>query len=118
MFLPCICERLSGLSQMLADNLPISACVCKCAISDMACAGVLQNPGEEKFRRIKLSNAAFQNRVAVLPATLQFLGHVGFEKDAAGESLFLQQAAARPEVLNAAGEVLTNALTNPMFGVL
>ena len=78
----------------------------------------LQNPGEEKYRKIKLSNAAFQSRVAALPASLDFLSHVGFQQDTADEFLVLPADRARLEILNAAGEVLNNAITNPMFGIL
>lgn len=39
----------------------------------------MQNPGEDKFRRIKLSNAAFQSRVASLPSSITFFEIVGFQ---------------------------------------
>lgn len=76
----------------------------------------MQNPQEDKFRTIKLSNAAFQSRVAALPASLDFFAHVGFQRE--GDVLVLPAESARMETLNAAGEVLNNAITNPMFGAL
>ncbi len=79
---------------------------------------VTQNPGEEKFRKIKLSNAAFQQRVASLPASLEFLKHVGFVPDAEGAFLCLPGGEINAPLLSAAGEQLNNAINNPMFGVL
>ncbi len=40
---------------------------------------VASNPGEEKFRRIRVSNAAFQSKVASAPHGLEFLEIVGFK---------------------------------------
>ena len=40
---------------------------------------VASNPGEEKFRRIRVSNAAFQSKVASVPHSLEFLELVGFK---------------------------------------
>jgi len=77
-----------------------------------------QDPGEEKFRRIKRGNAAFQQRLAFLPASLDFLKHVGFLPDAEGAFLCLAEEKATPPLLSAAGELLSNAINNPMFGVL
>ena len=56
--------------------------------------------------------------MAALPASLDFLSHVGFQRDTDGEFLVLPADRARLEILNAAGEVLNNAITNPMFGIL
>jgi hypothetical protein len=77
-----------------------------------------QNPGEEKFRKIKLGNVAFQQRVASLSASLEFLKHVGFLPDSEGAFLNLSEDKANPVLLSAAGELLSNAINNPMFGVL
>lgn len=77
---------------------------------------ILQNPNEQKFRSIKLDNAAFQARVASLPSSLSFLQGVGFEQQ--GNVLILGEINFNHEKLNAAGECLNNALTNPMFGLL
>lgn len=78
----------------------------------------MQNPQEEKFRKIKLSNPAFQSRIANLPASLDFLALVGFQADSAGEVLVLPQEKVVPDNLNAAGVILSNAISNPMFGAL
>ncbi len=43
---------------------------------------VARAPAEEKYRRIRLSNAAFQQRVASIDGGLRFLNLVGFAPDA------------------------------------
>ena len=75
-------------------------------------------PGEEKFRRIKLGNPAFQQRVASAHGGVEFLETLGFAADAAGEFLVLPEEKASVVVMNAAGAELNSALTNPFFGVL
>lgn len=40
---------------------------------------IAANPGEDKFRSIRLANAAFQSRVGVLPGAIDFLLTCGFE---------------------------------------
>ncbi|CAI5470723.1 unnamed protein product [Closterium sp. Yama58-4] len=79
---------------------------------------VAHRPTEEKFRRIRLANAAFQNRVAVFPEAFEFLQLCGFEKDAQEEHLVMPAEKAIPEVLNVAGAELHSAISNPFFGVL
>lgn len=78
----------------------------------------VQCPGEEKFRRINLENAAFKTRVASIPSCLEFLKGLGFEEAAESKALVLSAERINSELLNAAGVLLTTALTNPMFGVL
>lgn len=41
---------------------------------------IIQNPDEEKYRRIKLNNRVFQEKVAPLEGTTEFLEAAGFEK--------------------------------------
>lgn len=80
-----------------------------------------QNPAEEKFRKIKLSNAAFQSRIGTVTGGTDFLQVLGFESisDADGsQALFLPQDKATRDMLNAAGSELNSALTNPFFGLL
>ena len=77
-----------------------------------------QDPQEEKFRRIRLSNAAFQNRVGSVPGALDFLKLLGFQSDTDGTFLIMPGNKADVESLNAAGQELHNALTNPFFGAL
>ncbi len=76
----------------------------------------LQDPKEEKYRKIKLSNAAFQGRVSSLYGALKFLEVVGFQQE--GDFLVMPAEKATADTLNAAGGELNNACTNPFFGVL
>ena len=84
----------------------------------MLCGPLRQDPKEEKFRRIRLSNTAFQSRVGSVPGALDFLQLLGFQADAAGEFLTMPADKADMESLHAAGSELHNALTNPFFGAL
>ncbi|KAG2444724.1 hypothetical protein HXX76_001468 [Chlamydomonas incerta] len=74
------------------------------------------NPGEDKFRSIRLANAAFQSRVGALPGAIDFLLTCGFEKT--DEALVMPADKVNMELLNGAGAALTEATTNPFFGVL
>lgn len=78
----------------------------------------MQDPKEEKFRKIRLSNAAFQAKVSSVEGALQFLELLGFEKEASGEFLVMPSEKVSVESLNAAGGELNNAMTNPFFGAL
>uniref|UniRef100_A0ACD5TBT7 Uncharacterized protein n=1 Tax=Avena sativa TaxID=4498 RepID=A0ACD5TBT7_AVESA len=78
---------------------------------------VVKNPEEEKFRKIRLSNATFQERVGNLGG-IQFLELCGFEKLQDSEFLFLARDKVDKAILNTAGAELNSAITNPFFGVL
>lgn len=41
---------------------------------------IITNPGEEKFTKIRINNKAFQDRVASLNGTQEFLQAIGFER--------------------------------------
>ncbi|PKU81054.1 hypothetical protein MA16_Dca024026 [Dendrobium catenatum] len=79
---------------------------------------VARNPNEEKFRKIRLNNATFQDRVGSLHGGIEFLELCGFEKQEGGEFLFLPRDKADMVVLNSAGSELNSAITNPFFGIL
>ncbi|KAK9146010.1 hypothetical protein Sjap_005913 [Stephania japonica] len=79
---------------------------------------VAKNPNEEKFRKIRLSNPSFQDRVGSLEGGIAFLEHCGFEKIEGGEFLFLPRDKVDVAVLNSAGSELNSAIVNPFFGVL
>ncbi|EIE21636.1 hypothetical protein COCSUDRAFT_30128 [Coccomyxa subellipsoidea C-169] len=82
------------------------------------CGNIVRDPNEEKFRKIRLSNAAFQTRVGSVEGSLRFLELLGFDKDAGGEFIVMPRDKVSVETLNAAGGELNNALTNPFFGAL
>lgn len=79
---------------------------------------VAKNPDEEKFRKIRLTNATFQERVGNLHGAIEFLQLCGFEKLEGNEFLFLARDKVDKAVLNTAGAELNSAITNPFFGVL
>ncbi|KAL1328685.1 hypothetical protein HN51_038491 [Arachis hypogaea] len=79
---------------------------------------VARNPDEEKFRKIRLSNQTFQERVGALKGGIEFLEICGFEKIDGGEFLFLPRDKVEMAVLNSAGSELDSAIKNPFFGVL
>ncbi|EPS62580.1 hypothetical protein M569_12208 [Genlisea aurea] len=79
---------------------------------------VATNPDEEKFRKIRLSNANFQDRVGKLKGGIEFLELCGFEKVEGGEFLFLAPHKLDLAVLHSAGSELNSAINNPFFGVL
>ncbi|KAL5728042.1 hypothetical protein ACHQM5_001167 [Ranunculus cassubicifolius] len=79
---------------------------------------VAKNPGEEKFRKIRLSNPSFQDRVGSMKEGIDFLEMCGFGKVDDGEFLFLPSDKVDIVVLNSAGSELNSAIVNPYFGVL
>eukprot|EP00735_Rhodelphis_limneticus_P015015 TRINITY_DN914_c0_g1::TRINITY_DN914_c0_g1_i2::g.15960::m.15960 TRINITY_DN914_c0_g1::TRINITY_DN914_c0_g1_i2::g.15960 ORF type:complete len:415 (+),score=64.53,sp/Q6IP50/UBX1A_XENLA/28.37/3e-07,PUB/PF09409.5/6.5e+02,PUB/PF09409.5/2.4e+03,PUB/PF09409.5/2.8e-19,DZR/PF12773.2/0.04,zf-C2H2_2/PF12756.2/0.14,zf-C2H2_2/PF12756.2/14,UBA/PF00627.26/0.3,UBA/PF00627.26/5.8e+03,UBA/PF00627.26/3.6e+03,zf-C2H2/PF00096.21/73,zf-C2H2/PF00096.21/2.2,GFA/PF04828.9/1.1e+02,GFA/PF04828.9/2.7,Lamp/PF01299.12/1.1e+03,L len=79
-------------------------------------ANVVQFPNDEKYRRIRISNDAFQSRVGRLDGGVQFLQKCGFNLE--GEFLSLSQSNINIEVLTAAGKELDSAINNPFFGTL
>lgn len=107
---------------------------------------VVRAPQEDKYRKIRLSNPAFQvceRTTQIIPSLrhdlvsgaqsltgrvayqervgshgVEFLEICGFEKDSAGEFLTLAREKVEVVVLNAAGTELNSAMVNPFFGVL
>ncbi|XP_039020844.1 eukaryotic translation initiation factor 3 subunit A-like [Hibiscus syriacus] len=79
---------------------------------------VARNPDEEKFRRIRLNNQTFQDRVGSLKGGVEFLELCGFEKVEGDEFLFLSRNKVGMQVLNSAGSELNSAINNPFFGIL
>ncbi|KAK7286822.1 hypothetical protein RJT34_22092 [Clitoria ternatea] len=75
----------------------------------------VQNPMQEKYRKIRLSNPLFQDRVGSLNGGVEFLELCGFEKT--GDFLYLPHEKVDKALLNSAGFVLNSAITNPFFGV-
>ncbi|GKU97665.1 hypothetical protein SLEP1_g10779 [Rubroshorea leprosula] len=79
---------------------------------------VAKNPDEEKFRKIRLTNQTFQDRVGSLNGGIEFFELCGFEKIEGDEFLFLPRNKVDMAVLNSAGSELNSAINNPFFGVL
>ncbi|KAK4731792.1 hypothetical protein R3W88_024780 [Solanum pinnatisectum] len=79
---------------------------------------IVSNPDEGKFRKIRLSNPAFQARVGIFKESMQFLELCGFERAEEGDFLVLHSDKVDMALLRSAGMVLHTAITNPFFGLL
>ncbi|XP_023737612.1 uncharacterized protein LOC111885598 isoform X1 [Lactuca sativa] len=79
---------------------------------------VARNPDEDKFRKIRLSNPAFKERVGIFEEGVKFLEVCGFERVEGGEYLLLPRGEVDMTVLKFAGNELQSAITNPYFGLL
>ncbi|KDP26369.1 hypothetical protein JCGZ_17527 [Jatropha curcas] len=79
---------------------------------------VVKNPDVEKFRKIRISNPIFQDRVGRLKGGIEFLELCGFERIEGGKFLFLPRDRIDLAVLNSAGSEIRSAITNPFFGLL
>ncbi|XP_012492751.1 uncharacterized protein LOC105804605 isoform X2 [Gossypium raimondii] len=79
---------------------------------------VARSPDEEKFRKIRLSNPKFQERVGSLKGGIKFLELCGFERSEGDEFLVFPRDKVDVQSLNTAGSMLKSALTNPYFGLL
>ncbi|CAN6684783.1 unnamed protein product [Malus baccata var. baccata] len=79
---------------------------------------VAKNPDEEKFRKIRLSNPLFLDRVGSLVGGIEFLELCGFERTEGEEFLYLPRDKVDMATLYSAASHLKNALTNPFFGLL
>ncbi|KAK4767104.1 hypothetical protein SAY86_014854 [Trapa natans] len=79
---------------------------------------VARNPDVEKFRRIRISNPAFQERVGALEGGMEFLQLCGFEMTEGTDFLYLPRDKMDMAVLHSAGIQLKSAVTNPYFGLL
>ncbi|URD80999.1 C2H2 zinc finger protein [Musa troglodytarum] len=77
---------------------------------------VAMNPDAEKFRKIRLGNPNFQDRVARLKGGMEFLELCGFEKLEGDEYLCLPRDKVDMAVLSAALSQLNSAMENPFFG--
>ncbi|XVF72260.1 hypothetical protein PTKIN_Ptkin12aG0105900 [Pterospermum kingtungense] len=79
---------------------------------------VARSPDEEKFRKIRLSNRKFQERVGSLKGGIEFLELCGFERSEGNDFLSFPREKVDIELLNSAGSLLKSAITNPFFGLL
>ncbi|XP_071937417.1 uncharacterized protein [Coffea arabica] len=77
---------------------------------------VANNPDDEKFRKIRLGNPAFQSRVGKFKEGVKFLELCGFEI-IGGEFLYLPKDKVDMATLAEAWAVLNSAITNPYFGL-
>lgn len=82
------------------------------------CGNIHSHPGEEKYRRVRLTNPAIQQRVGAFTGAVDFLLLAGFQRDESGENLEMTDDKVDRPVLQVAGEQLNSALNNPFFGML
>lgn len=75
------------------------------------------SPTEEKYRKIRLGNAAIQQRFGLwMDCCVEFLEICGFVRS--GEEMEVPADAVDRLVLEAAAENLNSAVSNPFFGML
>mmetsp|Transcript_21409 Transcript_21409/g.36513 ORF Transcript_21409/g.36513 Transcript_21409/m.36513 type:complete len:444 (-) Transcript_21409:341-1672(-) len=79
---------------------------------------IANNPEEDKFRTIKVTNAAFQERVAPITGSFEFLALAGFQKSEDGQALTISREKLNMELLQGAGAALADMLSNPFFGAM
>lgn len=79
---------------------------------------VVKNLDVEKFRKIRLTNPVFQERVGSLTGGIRFLELCGFERTNGGQFLYLPREKVDLQILNSAMSALNFAITNPYFGLL
>lgn len=76
----------------------------------------VQNPSEEKYRRINLANAAIQSRVARLPSSVTFFELLGFQ--VSQDAVMFGSIAAAPCLDIVGNEVgLTCQSGSPCLGI-
>ncbi|KAG2585181.1 hypothetical protein PVAP13_6KG376200 [Panicum virgatum] len=81
-------------------------------------ANIVKNPAEDKFRRIRLSNPIFKDRVGNLQGGTEFLELCGFQRLSASGYLVMPRDRIDMTLLNAAGVEIASAMENPYFGLL
>jgi len=111
-----ITEKLRGILVTMKQTSGDGPFKTACGILLKYVGNVVKNPEEEKFRHIRLSNAAFQQKVASVSGGVEFLNLCGFHRD--GDFLVMNRGEVNIEILNAAGTVIDNAVNNPFFGSL
>ncbi|OAY34774.1 E3 ubiquitin-protein ligase BRE1A [Manihot esculenta] len=79
---------------------------------------VAKNPDVEKFRKIRITNPLFQERVGRLKGGIEFLELCGFERIEGSNFLYLPYNKVDMALLNSAGTEIRSAITNPFYGLL
>ncbi|KAJ6403766.1 hypothetical protein OIU84_012049 [Salix udensis] len=79
---------------------------------------VAKNPDSENFRKIRVGNPLFQNKVGRLRGGIEFLELCGFERIEEDKYLFLPRDKVNLAVLNSAGLQIKSAMSNPFFALL
>ncbi|CAN6876623.1 unnamed protein product [Brassica oleracea] len=77
-----------------------------------------KTPDEEKYRRIRVTNRLFQERVGRFKEGLEFMELCGFKREGGSEFLSLANDEGDMSRLRDAAFQLQSAVTNPFFGLL
>ncbi|XP_056862683.1 uncharacterized protein LOC108834150 isoform X2 [Raphanus sativus] len=77
-----------------------------------------KNPDEEKYKRIRVTNRLFQERVGRFREGMEFMELCGFKREEGSEFLSLAKHDADMSRLRDAAFQLQSAVTNPFFGLL
>ncbi|RID59785.1 hypothetical protein BRARA_F02987 [Brassica rapa] len=77
-----------------------------------------KNPDEEKYRRIRVTNRLFQERVGRFKEGMEFMELCGFKREGGSEFLSLANDEGDMSRLRDAAFQLQSAVTNPFFGLL
>lgn len=84
----------------------------------MIVTNVAKKPEEDKYRRIRVTNRLFQERVGRFKEGIEFMELCGFKRDKGSEFLSLSTHDADILQLRDAAFQLNTAITNPFFGLL
>lgn len=79
---------------------------------------VAKKPDEERYRRIRLTNRLFHERVGRYKEGIEFMELCGFKTEEGSEFLSLSYHDADINRLRDAAFQLNSAITNPFFGLL
>ena len=77
-----------------------------------------KTPDEEKYRRIRVTNRLFQERVGRFKEGLEFMELCGFKREGGSEFLSLANDEGDMSRLRDAAFQLQSAVTNPFFDLL
>lgn len=81
-----VAEKLPPLDQALR-SLPLDKAMETLELIDKLTRNVVRNPGEEKFRKIKLSNPKVAAVIAEVPGAVDAMKEMGWTEDADGLAL-------------------------------
>ncbi|EOA13913.1 hypothetical protein CARUB_v10027039mg, partial [Capsella rubella] len=83
----------------------------------MIVSNAAKKPGEERYRRIRVTNRLFHERVGRYKEGIEFMELCGFKRDEGSEFLSLPNRDLDVNRLRDAAFQLNSAVTNPFFGL-
>ncbi|XP_055812010.1 uncharacterized protein LOC129881919 isoform X2 [Solanum dulcamara] len=108
-------EQMSGCLWTIQQNHMDDAAKVMTAFNTllMFVKNVTMYPDEERYRRIRINNPAFQVRVGNLQGGIEFLELCGFERIEGGNYLYMPRENVDINLLYSAGVELNKAIGNP-----